>query len=84
MNFTVKFLPYSLSEKPSEFQISVGEYVTVNEIRSKIEDYLISTRYPGGTPDDDWIEPFLASVTQKQSIDLITEEKFVRTQGLEK
>ena len=79
MNFTVKYLPFNLGDRPAEFQISVGEYVTVNEIRQKVEDYLISKKYPDGKPDDDWIEPFLTTVTNKQSIDLMAEEKFVRT-----
>lgn len=58
--------------------MSVGEFVTVNEIRQKLEEYLKSEN------DPDWIEPFLTTVTNKQSIDLIYEEKFLRTQGIDK
>jgi len=68
-----------MGERPAEFQLSVGEYVTVNEIRQKVEDYLVNTKFPDGKPDEHWICPFLTTVTGKQSIDLISEEKFVRT-----
>ena len=49
-----------------------------------MEDYLISSQFKDGKPDDDWVGPFLAHTTEKQSIELISEDKFVRTQGLEK
>lgn len=45
--------------------MQVGEYVTVNEIKQKVEDHLIGMRYPDGKPDDDWLEPFLTLVTGK-------------------
>ena len=38
--FTIKYFPLSLSEKPKEFQISVGEYVTLSEIRQKLVENL--------------------------------------------
>ena len=31
--FTVKYLPYNIGERPVEFQLCVGEYVTVSEIK---------------------------------------------------
>ncbi len=37
---TIKYFPLSLAERPKEFSISVGEYVTLNEIQQKIVDYL--------------------------------------------
>jgi len=79
MSFSIKYLPFNIGERPAEFQLSVGEYVTVNEIRQKVEDYLVNTKFPDGKPDEHWICPFLTTVTGKQSIDLISEEKFVRT-----
>ena len=33
---TVKYFPLTLSEKPKEFIMNVGEFVTLNEIRAKI------------------------------------------------
>ena len=54
--------------------MSVGEFVTVNEIRQKIEDHL----KPTSDPNNDWIEPFLTTVTYKQAIDLITGDQFVK------
>ena len=71
MSFTVKYLPCNVAERPTAFQLNVGEYVTVNEIRQKVEDYLISNKYPDGKPDDNWLPPFLTTVTNKQSIDLM-------------
>jgi hypothetical protein len=41
MNFSIKFIPCSYEDKCLEFMINVGEYVTVNEIKQKINDYLI-------------------------------------------
>jgi hypothetical protein len=84
MNFSVKYIPIEITETPQEFLISVGEYVTVNEIRQKVEDYLIAQKFKEGTPDDDWVSPFLTHVQDKQGCEIINEEKFVRTQGLEK
>jgi len=65
MNFSVKYIPCSITEQPQEFSISVGEFVTVNEIRQKMEDYLISSQFKDGKPDDDWVGPFLAHTTEK-------------------
>jgi len=82
MSFTIKYIPINVSEQPKEFQMSVGEFVTVNELKNKIEDYLKPR--PEEDPNDDWIEPFLTTTTSKMCIDLINEEKFLRTQGNEK
>jgi hypothetical protein len=62
--------------------LTVGEFVTVNELKNKLEDYLKPRTEED--PEDDWIEPFLTSVASKQGIDLITEERFVKTQGNDK
>jgi hypothetical protein len=43
----------------------VGEFVTVNEIKQKIEDFLLEVVLKGKKPDDEWIEPFLATTTHK-------------------
>lgn len=66
--------------------MTVGEFVTVSEIRQKVEDYLAQQRMKekGCDLDENWIEPFLTNVTNKQCIDLIIDEKFVNTVGLEK
>jgi hypothetical protein len=68
MNFSVKYIPFNITEPPQEFLISVGEFVTVNEIRQKMDDYLIASKYVDGKPDDDWIGPFLAHTTEKSDI----------------
>ena len=83
MSFTIKYIPIDTSEQPKEFQMSVGEFVTVNELRQKVEEYLKKDLKPDAD-EDDWVDPFLAVVTNKQVVDLISEERFVRTQGLEK
>jgi len=80
MSFTVKYIPSRMDENPKELQLSVGEFVTVNEIKSKIEEFL----KPDKDPNDDWIEPFLTTVTNKQAIDLIVDERFVKALGIEK
>lgn len=54
--------------------------MTVNEIRSKLEEYL----KPEDEDNSDWIEPFLTTVTNKQAIDLITDERFLKIAGIEK
>lgn len=77
--FTIRYIPIKIDEAPKEFHLTVGEFVTVNELKNKLEDYLRPR--PDQDPNEDWIEPFLASVTNKQGIDLITEERFVKTQG---
>jgi hypothetical protein len=41
MSFSVKYIPCSLTERPQEFQMTVGEFVTVSEIRQKVEDFLL-------------------------------------------
>jgi hypothetical protein len=46
--FTVKYLPYNIGEKPAEFQLCVGEYVTVSEIKSKVEEFLINSKFADG------------------------------------
>jgi len=56
--------------------------VTVNELKSKIEEYLKPK--PEQDPNDDWIEPFLTTVYSKEKIDLINEERFLKTQGNDK
>ena len=61
MSFTIKYIPVDMDEQPKEFQLSAGEFVTVNEIRQKVEEYL----RPKKDPNNDWIEPFLTTVTNK-------------------
>jgi len=56
----------------------VGEFVTVNEIRQKIEEYLKPA------DDDEWIPPFLTTVTNKSSIDINSDERFLKCHDLEK
>lgn len=72
-------MPCSVIEYPTEFQISVGEYVTVNEIRQKIESYLRKEKGIEGKSDEDWLDPFLTTVVNKQNIDIIIQERFLRT-----
>ena len=60
MSFSIKYIPWSTGHRPMEFMLSVGEYVTVNEIRSKINEYLESLKKV--TDEDDWVEPFLTQV----------------------
>jgi hypothetical protein len=81
-NFTIRYIPIKVDEPPKEFHLTVGEFVTVNELKNKLEDFLKPR--PEDDPEDEWIEPFLTSVTNKQGIDLITEERFVKTQGNDK
>lgn len=81
-SFTIRYIPIRIDETPKEFHLTVGEFVTVNELKNKLEDYLKPK--PEEDPNADWIEPFLTSVTNKQGIDLITEERFVKTQGNDK
>jgi hypothetical protein len=57
-NFTVKYIPIDMSEAQLEFTINAGEYVTMNEIRQKIDEYL----EPKDQDDEDWIAPFLSIV----------------------
>lgn len=64
MSFTIKYIPIDTGEQPKEFQMSVGEFVTVNELRQKIEEYL-KKDLPEDYDEDDWIEPFLTVVTNK-------------------
>jgi hypothetical protein len=47
-----------MSEAQLEFTINAGEYVTMNEIRQKIDEYL----EPKDQDDEDWIAPFLSIV----------------------
>jgi hypothetical protein len=37
---SVKYFPLSLSDKPKEYMINVGEFVTLNEIKQKIIENL--------------------------------------------
>lgn len=58
MNITVRYIPIDMSAPQMEFAIAAGEYVTVNELRTKIDDYL----EPTDKDDEDWIAPFLSIV----------------------
>lgn len=75
--FTIKYVPIKISEPPREFHLTVGEFVTVHELKTKLNDFLKPEK--SEDPKDDWIEPFLCSATNKHSLDLITEERFVKT-----
>jgi len=33
MSFTIKYIPRNMEDQPKEFQLSVGEFVTVNELK---------------------------------------------------
>ena len=57
----------------------VGEFVTVNEIKQKIEEFLLEVVYKGVKPLEESVEPFLTQTTNRQSIELIDDQKFLRT-----
>lgn len=40
LSFFVKFVPYELNQDHIEFQLSVGEFVTVSELKQKVNDFL--------------------------------------------
>jgi hypothetical protein len=40
IKLTIKYFPLSLSEKPKEFMINVGEFVTLSEIKQKLVENL--------------------------------------------
>jgi len=82
MSFTIKYMPIDQTAQPKEFYMQAGEFVTVNQLKSKIEEYLKPSS--AEDPQGDWIEPFLCTVTNKQSVELINDERFVKTQGNEK
>lgn len=85
VGFTVKYMPCNFGERPAKFQLNVGEYVRVSEIRERVEEYLVRTKYPDGEPDEDWVPPFLARVAKKQNISHFQRKtkKIVRAEALE-
>jgi hypothetical protein len=68
---TVKYFPLSLTERPKEFSINVGEFVTLNEIRQKIVDSL---------PEEQSKQaPFITRVLNKNVIEIMGREKFIKS-----
>lgn len=79
LSFTIKYIPILTDAQPKEFQLCVGEFVTVNEIRQKIEEQLRPKE-----DEDEWIPPFLTTVTNKSSIEINSDERFLKCHDLEK
>ena len=68
MKLIVRYFPLSLSEKPKEFIFSVGEYITISELRQKIKDKLPAEKT--------YEPPFICKVRNRNLIDLIGRETF--------
>lgn len=60
-----------MSDKHKEFAINVGEFITINELRTKIFEYL---------PDSpNKQSPFIMRVHNKNVIELMGKEKFIKS-----
>jgi len=67
---TLKYIPLALAEKPKELVMSVGEFVTTNEIKQKLKELV---DYSDKAP------PFIAKVQNKFVTELVGREKFIKS-----
>ena len=74
--FTFKYIPLNMYEIPRELSMSAGENVTINELRQKLESLL----KPQTKQGDTWLEPFIVSAVNKQSLRLISSDAVINTQ----
>ena len=57
--FSIKYIPYDTGKAPVEFLMNVGNSVMFDEVRAKIEKYIIRTEFKDQKTPDDWLEPFI-------------------------
>jgi len=68
---SVKYFPLSLADNPKEFIFSVGEFVTLSEIRQKLLDNLPKEQTKQA--------PFITKVHNKNVVEIMGREKFIRS-----
>ena len=68
---TVKYFPMSLAERPKKFHLSVGEFVTITEIRQKINDHL--------STESTKQLPFMTRVQNKSILGIMSKERFKKS-----
>lgn len=71
LKVSIKYYPRSLLSKPKEFLIQVGEYATLNEVKSRIVENL-----PKEQCED---LPFIARIKNKCVDEMLDKEKFMKS-----
>ena len=74
--FFVKYIPFSIEQNPINLHISVGDVLSVGDIKEKINEFM-SQKY-----GNQGIDPLISTVTNRENIDFVTSEKFLETQDV--
>lgn len=71
LRLNIKYFPRSLTDPPREFQFLVGEFATLNEIKQRIAESI--------PPEQNLHPPFITRVKNKNVIELLDKEKFIKS-----
>ena len=80
--FSFKYLPYSLDvdAEALEFTITISEYMTLFELKKKLQEYFVKTRFKKNTSKaQSWVQPFISlHKGDGSSLSIVNDEKFVK------
>mmetsp|Transcript_20525 Transcript_20525/g.19502 ORF Transcript_20525/g.19502 Transcript_20525/m.19502 type:complete len:113 (+) Transcript_20525:596-934(+) len=67
---SIKYFPLNINVRPKEFLLTVGDYATLTDVRQKIMDHIT---------EETKQTPFFARVRNKNILELIGKDKFVKS-----
>ena len=80
--FSFKYLPYSLEADAEaiEFTITISEYMTLFELKKKLQEYFVKTRFKKNSKvAQSWVQPFISlHKGDGSSLSIVNDEKFVK------
>ena len=86
LNF--KYIPYAYDQvcQPIEFSMSVGEHMTISELKKKVQEYFLKHYFKNDKERaQEWIHPFFTVLQDRkqgsshQSLDIVGDGKFVKS-----
>ena len=88
ISLSFKYIPYAydLDSEAIEFSMSVGEHMTIYELKKKLQEYFVKGHFKSNKERaQEWIHPFLTILqnhkqdSTKQSLDIIGDGRFVKS-----
>jgi len=79
-DLSIKYIPNKIDKPHLLFTLSVGEFVTISELQSKINQFIQHNIYQGvEVSERNSNEPILAAVCNRREIELLKNQGYIRT-----
>mmetsp|Transcript_1310 Transcript_1310/g.1668 ORF Transcript_1310/g.1668 Transcript_1310/m.1668 type:complete len:234 (-) Transcript_1310:929-1630(-) len=75
----VKYFPFNMRDHHFEFYLTTGDYLMVDELRDKVGEFIIKTKF-ADKPTSEWLPPLLTAADNKNNLQLFQREKVIGVQ----